>query len=226
MMKAKKKKMHLEGVTKTLVQCDFDGTITEEDISFMMLDAFADGDWRQLFREYEEGKMSVGRFNMEAFAMVKADRESLLEVVKGKVRLRPGFHELVTCCRSKGFRFVIVSNGLDFYIEEILRDIGLADIEARAARTHFHPDGLKVQYIGPDGTHLDDNFKGAYVNSFLTEGYRVVYVGNGTSDIVPARQCHYIFATGVLLAHCKQTNLDCTSFTDFKEVVRVLELWQ
>ena len=33
---------------KTLVQCDFDNTIAESDVSFMLLDAFADGDWQQL----------------------------------------------------------------------------------------------------------------------------------------------------------------------------------
>ena len=210
-------------VTKTLVQCDFDGTITEDDISFAMLDAFAVGDWRQLHAKYEEGKISVGRFNQDAFAMVKADRRSLLEIAMSKVRVRPGFHQMVTCCRSKGFRLVIVSNGLDFYIEEILRDIGLADIEVFAAKTSFHPDGVKVQYIGPDGSQLDEGFKDAHVNSFLGEGYRIIYVGNGVSDISPARRCHYIFATGNLLDHCKQANLDCTSFTDFNEVVRVLE---
>lgn len=212
-------------VSKTLVQCDFDGTITEEDVSFMMLDTFAGGDWRQLFKEYQDGKISVGRFNTDAFAMVKADRESLLKVAKGKVKIRPSFHELVVCCRRQGFRLVIVSNGLDFYIEEILRDIGEGDIEIFAAQTRFHPGGLKVQYIGPDGNSLDDAFKEAYVNLFLGEGYRIIYVGNGTSDLSPARQCHYIFATGDLLAHCKQANLSCTPFTDFNEVVRVLELW-
>ncbi len=216
--------MRLTGVTKTLVQCDFDGTITEEDVSFTMLDAFTSGDWRQLFREYQEGKISVGRFNTDAFAMVKAGRQSLLEVAKGKVKIRPGFHKLVAYCRRKGFRLVIVSNGLDFYIKEILRDIGVGDIEVFAAQTSFHPEGLKVQYIGPDGSQLDKDFKGAYVNAFLGEGYRIIYMGNGTSDISPARQCHYIFATGDLLTHCKQTNLDCASFTDFNEVVRVLEL--
>ena len=215
----------LTGVTKTLVQCDFDGTITEEDVSFMMLDAYADGDWRRLFREYQEGRISVGRFNMDAFAMVKADRESLLEVAKGTMKIRSRFHELVACCRRRGFRFVIVSNGLEFYIKEILRDIGLADIEVFAAQTRFHPEGLSVQYMGPDGSCLDENFKGAYVNSFLGEGYRIIYVGNGTSDISPASQCHYIFATGNLLDYCRQTNLGCTAFTDFNEVVRVLELF-
>jgi 2-hydroxy-3-keto-5-methylthiopentenyl-1-phosphate phosphatase len=214
----------LSEVSKTLVQCDFDGTVTEEDIGFIMLDAFADGDWRQLFRQYEEGKISVGHFNSQAFAMVKAGRQSLLDVVRDKIEVRPGFHELVSCCRRKGFRLVIVSNGLDFYIEKILRDIEQAKIEVFAAKTQFHLGGLTVQYIGPDGNQLDSDFKAAYVNSFLREGYRIIYAGNGNSDIKPASQCHHIFATGSLLAHYKQTNLDCTPFADFHEVVRVLEL--
>ena len=214
----------LSEVSKTLVQCDFDGTITEEDVSFKLLNTFADGDWRQLHREYEESNISVGRFNTDAFAMVKADRESLLKVATSTVRIRPGFHELVACCRRKGFRLVIVSNGLDFYIEGILKDIGLAEIEVFAAQTRFHPKGLKVQYIGPDGNRLDDSFKEAHVNSFLGEGYRIIYVGNGTSDFPPASKCHYIFATGALLNRCQQANLSCTPFTNFTEVVRVLEL--
>ena len=63
---------------KTLFQCDFDGTITREDVSFLILDAFGDKGWRQLFQEYTEGKISVGRFNTLACATVKADKETLL----------------------------------------------------------------------------------------------------------------------------------------------------
>jgi 2-hydroxy-3-keto-5-methylthiopentenyl-1-phosphate phosphatase len=59
---------------KTVVQCDFDGTITEKDVSFLLLDNFAEGNWRQLFKEYTESKMPVGTFNRRAFAMVKAAR--------------------------------------------------------------------------------------------------------------------------------------------------------
>ncbi len=217
--------MHLKEPTKTLVQCDFDGTITEKDVSFVLLDTFADGDWRKMLREYHEGKISVGYFNRTAFAMVKANKQALIKVTKSKMKIRPGFHEMVACCRRKGFRFVIVSNGLDFYIEEILRDSGVGDIEVLAAKTHFNPAGLKVQYIGPDGSHLDEDFKGAYVNLFLSQGYRIIYVGNGTSDFSPARRRHYVFATGDLLTHLKQANLDCVPFTNFGEVVKIIERW-
>ena len=209
-----------------LIQCDFDGTITEEDIGFMLLDTFAEGDWRKWLQQYMERKISVGYFNTKAFAMVKASREDLLEVARNKAKLRDGFHELISYCQSKGFRFVIVSNGLDFYIKSILEDAGLGDIEVYAAQTQFHPDGLKVQYIGPDGAQLDSDFKKAYIGAFQDQGYQVIYVGNGASDISPAVHAHHIFARGELLNYCREMNLNCKPFDDLNDITRGLESLQ
>jgi len=145
--------IELGKMMKTVVQCDFDGTITEEDVSFLLLDAFADGSWRQLLEEYREGRISVGAFNARAFAMVKADRQTLLEFMfmSGKVEVRPGFRELLSYCFQRDIRFVIVSNGLNFYIEAILGDMGIDNIEVFAAQSRFNPAGMEVKYIGPDG---------------------------------------------------------------------------
>jgi 2-hydroxy-3-keto-5-methylthiopentenyl-1-phosphate phosphatase len=208
---------------KTLVQCDFDGTVTLEDASFIMLDTFAHGDWRKIYEEYSAGKRSVGYFNREAFAMVKASRKELLASIDGKVAVRPGFKELVACCSRKDFRFVIVSNGLDFYIKHILKQQGFSDIEVYASQTRFHGKKVSVQYIGPAGTSLDSGFKEAYVDEFLRDDYRVIYIGDGTSDLLPARKCHYVFATGVLLERCREVKLPCTPFSTFHDVVAVLE---
>jgi 2-hydroxy-3-keto-5-methylthiopentenyl-1-phosphate phosphatase len=208
---------------KTLVQCDFDGTITEEDASFFLLDAFAQGDWRQLLREYKEHKMSVGEFNTRAFAMVRVDRHRLLESLQGNVKVRAGFHDLIDYCLNKGLRFVIVSNGLDFYIRAVLKDLRLADLEVHAAQASFHPAGMRVRYVGPDGKRVNDGFKEAYIESFLGLGYRVIYIGNGDSDIAPAKSAHRVFATGDLLAYSKENELNCKPFKDFREVVEDLE---
>jgi 2-hydroxy-3-keto-5-methylthiopentenyl-1-phosphate phosphatase len=208
---------------KTLFQCDFDGTLTEEDVSFMILDAFATGDWRRLLTQYREGKIPVGRFNTRAFAMVKADKPTLLQFVRSKARIRAGFHELLAYCHRQGFEFVIVSNGLDFYINTILSDMGIDNIQVFAARTRFTADGIDVRYIGPRGNQLEDNFKDAYVSLFLGRGYRLIYAGNGISDVSPARQAHHIFATGELLTRCQEINLNCTPFTDLNDVIQGLE---
>jgi len=209
---------------KILVQCDFDGTVTEEDISFFLLDAFAQGDWRQLLREYKEHKISVGEFNTKAFAMVKADKHKLLEALKGNVKVRAGFHELVSYCLGKGFRLVIVSNGLEFYIRAVLKDLRLRNIEVYAAQASFHPEGMKVQYVGPDGKRLEDSFKEAYTQAFLKLGYRVIYIGNGDSDVAPAKYAHHVFATGDLLAYCRENNLKYKLFETFLDVVKELNL--
>jgi len=206
-----------------LVQCDFDGTVTDRDISFLLLDAFAQGDWRRLLRDYTEHRISVGQFNTRAFAMVKANKHTLLEALKGKVKVRAGFHELVDYCLGKGFRLVIVSNGVDFYIRAVLKDLGLADVEVRAAQASFHPEGMDVQYVGPDGKRVDDGFKEAYIKSFLKLGCRVIYLGNGDSDIAPAKYAHHVFATGDLLAYCRENNLKYKPFETFLEVVRELD---
>jgi 2-hydroxy-3-keto-5-methylthiopentenyl-1-phosphate phosphatase len=206
-----------------IIQCDFDGTITEEDVSFTLLDHFAQGDWREFFQQYRENKISVGDFNTKAFAMVKAGREELLEVVRDKVKLRAGLHQLLTYCQSRGFRFLIVSNGLDFYIKSILEGVGLGNIEVHAAQTRFHPDGLEVQYIGPEGTPLNRDFKEAYTKEFLKQGYQVVYVGNGPSDISPASLAQHVFARDGLLECCRERNLECQPFDDLNDIIRGLE---
>ncbi|MEE8618500.1 MAG: MtnX-like HAD-IB family phosphatase [Dehalococcoidales bacterium] len=218
--------MYSNEVKKTIVQCDFDGTITEKDVSFLLLDAFADGNWRQLLEDYRGGKITVGAFNRGAFAMVKADKQTLRDFIfaKKEVEIRTGFNELLSYCSKKSFKFVIVSNGLDFYIEAVLKDVSIDNIEIYAAQTQFTSDGLKVKYTGPDGRQLKDNFKDAYTELFLGRGYRVVYIGNGISDFSPAKQAHHIFATSDLLTYCKEKNLSCTPFADLNDVVRGLEL--
>ena len=208
---------------KTLVQCDFDGTITEEDASFFLLDEFAQGDWRELFQQYKEQKISVGEFNTRAFAMVKVGKHRLLEALQGNVKVRAGFHELVSYCLKRGLRLAIVSNGLDFYIRAVLKGSGLGDLEVHAAQASFDPTGMKVRYIGPDGKTVKDGFKDAYIESFLRLGFRVIYIGNGDSDIAPAKQAYRAFATGDLLAYSKENNLNCKPFTDFRQIIRDLE---
>ncbi len=211
-------------MTKTIVQCDFDGTITEKDVSFLILDGYTGGEWRGYWDQYQSGQITVGEFNTRAFAMVKADERSLLDYIAGKVNIRPGFEEMLACCREKGFEFVIVSNGLDFYIKAILESLGLADIEVFAARTRFDAGGMAIRYIGPDGDRMDTDFKGAYNRLYRERGYRVVYIGNGASDLPSARRSQHIFATGDLLEKCRQAGLECTPFNDLNDVTRGLEL--
>ena len=210
---------------KILIQCDFDGTVTVDDISFMLLDAFATGDWRKLDDEYTAGKITVGEFNDRAFAMLRAGKKEMLDYLKGKVVVRAGFKEFVKLCQEKGIRLVIISNGWDFYVKQILGDIGINGVEYHSAETYFEGGKLQVRYIGPEGQVVDTEFKEKYVRKFNNEGYDVVYVGNGTSDLSPARGARKIFATDSLLENCRKAGINCVPFTSFDEICQVINTW-
>jgi 2-hydroxy-3-keto-5-methylthiopentenyl-1-phosphate phosphatase len=210
---------------KLAVQCDFDGTITEEDVSFLILDTFAGDRWRETLEEYMAGKIPVGTFNKRVFAMVKADEKTQLDLVfnSGRVKIRPGLRELVDYCKVKDCKFIIVSNGLTFYIEALLEKQGLDQVEVFAARNVFHPKGMEVSYIGPEGDEMEVGFKEAYTRLLIKDGYDVAYVGNGVSDIHPSRLALKVFATGDLLRKCREERLECTPFNDLFDVIRGLE---
>jgi 2-hydroxy-3-keto-5-methylthiopentenyl-1-phosphate phosphatase len=159
---------------------------------------------------------------------MKADRKTMTDLVltSERVKIRPGFRELLEYCAGKGFKIVIVSNGLRFYIEAILKKLGLDGIkgmEIYAARNDFYPGGVKVAYIGPDGKELEAGFKEAYTEMLVKKGYHVIYMGNGDSDIYPSRLANHVFATEQLLKRCRTENLVCIPFNDFFEVIKGLE---
>ncbi len=208
---------------KTLIQCDFDGTVTVEDISFMILDTFARGDWRKLEDEYEADKITVGRFNREAVAMMRTTRKAVLAAVAGKYKIRPGFSEFVRYCRNKDYRLVIVSNGFDCYINQILQELGLNDIEYHAANLRFSGGRVSTKYTGPDGKEEDNSLKEAFVDHFLSQGYHIIYIGDGTSDFKPARKCQKIFARETLLQKCEAAGVPNTGFGDFYQIMKKLE---
>ncbi len=201
-----------------LVQCDFDGTITVGDISFLVLDEFTGHAWRKEFDDYMQGKITVNYFNARAFGRVKAEPAELDRFVREKAVVRPGFHELLQVCRDKGFRFVIVSNGMAFYIRTILQMHGLADLEFIAGQAEFSPNGVKAWYPGPNGEPIEDGFKLAWTNHFQQQGYRVIYAGNGISDFAPASRCIRIFAIDNLVTECRKAGVGYTAFHDLHDI--------
>jgi 2-hydroxy-3-keto-5-methylthiopentenyl-1-phosphate phosphatase len=210
---------------KTAVQLDFDGTVTEEDVSFLLLDKYVGGKWRKHLEKYSSGDITVGAFNKKVFGMMQADRKTMTDFVLNnpRVKIRPGLKEFVDYCKAKGIEVVIVSNGLTFYIVALLEKLGIDGLEIHAAENGFFPGGVRVRYLGPDGKEVDAGFKKTYTDYLCQKGYQVIYVGNGTSDIYPSREAKYICATADLLKRCQAEKLKCYPFNDFYDVIKVLE---
>jgi len=202
-----------------IIQCDFDGTIARENISILLREEFVTSDWREIEADYLRGKITVEEGNRRQFALLKEPREKLVAFARQHARVRDGFLEFVRYCRSRDIGFVIVSSGLDFYIQAILEEISTPDLELYCAQTTFGEDGINVTYPGPDGKEVKKGFKKQYLDWLKQRDGSIAYIGDGLSDLEPASAADYVFATGSLKKLLGERSISHYSFGNFHDIL-------
>ena len=207
-----------------IIQCDFDGTIIRNNLSVLLREQYACGDWQKINSDYLRGHLTVEQSNKLQFALIKEPEESLKEFVRQHIELRPGFVEFVRHCQESAILFVIVSSGLDFYIEPVLTEIGMPDLELHCGQTSFSRDGIDVSYYDPEGNVINQGFKKKYLTWLKKRGKNTIYLGDGLSDLEAACQADHVFATGHLLDLLKTQSIACSAFSDFYDLQRQIRL--
>lgn len=200
------------------IQCDFDDTITVHDVGGALLETFSPVGWQQIEEEYRSGQISAEEEIRRQFAHMKVSQEVALDFVDRTVEVKPGFSQLIEYCRKEGIRFVIVSNGLDLYIEPILLKLGLPDLERYSARAVVTPEGIAVDYVYPEGANLEEGFKMAYLRHLQNGGHPIVYIGDSMSDIPPALKADHVIARSEMLDYFQLHQLPHFSFKTFYDV--------
>ena len=207
-----------------IIQCDFDGTIIRNNLSVLLREQYACGDWQKIDSDYLRGRLTVEQSNKLQFALIKEPKESLKEFVRQHIELRPGFVEFVRYCQESAILFVIVSSGLDFYIEPVLTEIDMPDLELHCGRASFGRNGVDVSYYDPEGNIVSEGFKKKYLTWLRKRGKNIIYIGDGLSDLEAAHQADHIFATGHLLNLLSSAPVTCNRFSDFYDLLRQVRL--
>jgi len=203
-----------------IIQCDFDGTIITNNMSLLLREEFAAGAWRQLENDYLHGYLTVEQSNMLQFTLIKEPKEKLQEFICRHIEVRPGFLEFVRYCRDTGIPLVIVSSGLDFYIETVLTQIGMRNLELHCGQTTFGKDGIIVSYTDPTGNIINEGFKIKYLDWLRKRDTNITYIGDGLSDLEAARNADHVFATSHLLRLLNNDSIACSAFSDFFDLLR------
>jgi len=207
-----------------IIQCDFDGTIIRNNLSVLLREKYACGDWQKIDSDYLHGHLTVEQSNKLQFALIKEPKERLQEFIRQHIELRPGFVEFVRYCQESAIPFAIVSSGLDFYIEPVLVEIGMPDLELHCGRTSFSRDGIDVSYYDPEGNVLNHGFKKRYLTWLKKRGGNIIYLGDGLSDLEAACQADHVFATGHLLDLLNTHSIARSAFSDFYDLLHQVRL--
>lgn len=207
-----------------VILSDFDGTITKEDASQLVLSRYAEGDWGRYDGMLSRGEMGFEDCVSRQFSLIKTPPSAILRDFDRFVSTRANFGMLVGFAREWKIPMTIVSGGLDFIIREFLRRNGLLDlIGLHIGRTSFTGGRMTVSFppLTRGGSVC---FKDDLVMGIKDEGKRVAYIGDGSSDYKAALHSDVPFAVkGSRLARLfLDGGRSFHEFDDFAQVVEAL----
>ena len=204
---------------------DFDGTVTRRDVGNEFFRHFGGELCDRIVSEYRGEKIPAQEcFRGEAAAMRFFSLDEARALL-AQQKVDETFGALVTFCRHNSIDLSIVSDGLDFYIQEILTVRGFHDIQVFANRAELIPEANGLFSLSVHFPYSDaecDRCGCCKRNIMLThsgEDEIIVFVGEGYSDRCPAEYADIVFAKDALQTYCQERNISYFLYTSFADVV-------
>ncbi|KRF42730.1 MtnX-like HAD-IB family phosphatase [Paenibacillus sp. Soil787] len=211
---------------KIAVVTDFDGTLMEQDVGDVIMEGLGVINEPQvtlasrLFREKKVGSLAW----IEAAYPMLAGRQEQVDKLIEDVYLRDGAREFIDFCEQKDVPITVLSDGMLYYIEQILgreqvevdRIIGnpityLADGEFQFGLQNTNP---ACKWCGC--------CKASVVKQLKKEGWLVIYIGDGSSDYYGSGFADWIFARARLARYLKEEGTAYYPFETFHDILNII----
>jgi 2,3-diketo-5-methylthio-1-phosphopentane phosphatase len=178
------------------VWIDFDRTITRRDVLDDLIEKYAvDKSWLEVERLWQTGQIGSRECLRQEFALIRID-DAALHRFLDHVAIDPGFVRLVELLAAHRVPLSIVSDGIDWFIDRILHRAGVSHIPVRA--NTLSREGQTMALLCP---HHDPacvtgaaHCKCSSIRILGDGQRRSIYIGDGRSDLCPARTCDVVFA--------------------------------
>ena len=208
---------------------DFDGTIAVDDVGGRLFKTFAGAQAIEIARDLLDGTITACAYLTKECEAVENAPAAEVGLFIDQFSLDPTFEGFVEFCRRHGLPLVVLSDGLDFYVERLLKNNGFGDLPVFANHLAFVLTGAVTRLV-PSFPHTDaecllcGNCKRNHMLTLSADDDIIVYVGDGISDRCPVRYADIVFAKGNLIRYCQEQNITYHEFKDFHDVIQRLEL--
>lgn len=211
-------------VNRWNILCDFDGTISVEDVTDSLLDRFAPPEWRVLERQWRDGEIGSAECMAGQVALLDASREEIDRHL-ARMRIDPAFPAFVEAVLATGSTLRVVSDGLDYAIRAILKRYQLDELPVLANRlVQSGPRTWKLEtpFRDPQCRIGSGHCKCASAVREHNRHHRVLLVGDGASDYCAAGEADYVFAKHRLIEHCRHAGIPHVSIVGFADAIGLL----
>ena len=205
--------------SKIVVLSDFDGTITTKNVLNSLYGEFAAPSYKETLERWNRGEISTMEEIETVFSTISASRAEMESFID-TFELDPGFPSLLKYCLETGIEFVIVSDGLIWYIEYILRQYDIEEVDVYACEIQFEEGGYRFSYPWFDpSTPLRSVSKSTIVRDYQSWGYKVIFIGDGVSDFEAVQVANIVYARDVLLDYTNDHGIQAQEFSNMGDII-------
>lgn len=211
---------------KIAVVTDFDGTLMEQDVGDVLMEELGVLSEPQvtlasrLFREKKVGSLAW----IEAACPHLAGRQEQVDELIGSVHLREGAREFIDFCQEKAVPVTVLSDGMLYYIEQILSRLQVTVDRVIGNPITYLADGEFK--FGVQNTNTACKWcgccKASVVKQLKEEGWLVIYIGDGSSDYYGSGFADWIFARASLAKFLTDEGTSFYPFETFYDVLNIL----
>ena len=212
---------------KIKIFSDFDGTITLYDTWIEMGERFIHDKqkWAEVIKSFEEQKIGAREcFLKECSLIVDFDLAEFDRIIDSQ-RLDPMFLQFVEFCNVRNLPLMILSEGMDYYINRILKNNGL-NLPFYANRIVFSADMKSIELEFPnadsDCTKCGTSKRNILMNNTADDEISV-FIGDGFSDACAVNYADIVFAKKSLASYCWKNNITYHEYQTFGDVKKKLE---
>ena len=207
------------------VFCDFDGTISIEDATDVVLGCFAGSEWEEIERQWKQGLIGSGECMLRQIALIQPKRHEL-DALLDTVSIDPGFYAFLSYCRDRDIPLTVVSDGVDYFIRHILARHGIGGLPIVAnVLTHRFAHGREVYSLSPSLTAAGCTSGSGVCKCRVVAGVeRQIYIGDGRSDFCVVDSVDLVFAKDKLVDYCDNRGIPYVQFENFSDLLPKMKM--
>ena len=207
------------------IYIDFDGTITRRDIGEHMFLEFGDPDEsRKIISRWIEGELTSKEVWINLCKTVKNFDRVKFDKFLDEFEIDHYFKNFISYSKENNFDVMVLSDGLDYYIDKISEREGFDDLKIYSNKLKFEGNDLILEFPYKDEECIQcANCKRNHILNSSSDEDVTIYIGDGWSDTCAAEHCDFIFAKKSLLKYCEQNGLPYFPFKNFNDVKRIIE---
>jgi 2-hydroxy-3-keto-5-methylthiopentenyl-1-phosphate phosphatase len=211
-----------------IVFCDFDGTITNIDVTDEILTQLAHPSWREVEQAWVQGLIGSRECLERQIALVQASEKELNALIDS-IEIDPHFFRFYRFIQKHAVPFYVLSDGFDHVVRRVLRHAGVNG-ELRngshlfTSALHFEGRRLAASFpnCNPPCGHGCATCKPRIIRRVGDKHRPIIYIGDGLSDRFAVAESDVIFAKRQLLVYCREAGIGYHPFETFADVEEVL----